>query len=336
MRHAAIDHRRGTMAAQVELAGIMASYGPLENKLVVLIGGSGFVGTHIAEELLHRGARLRIASRHPEKAHRLRPLANLGQIQLARCDVRNRRSVEAVMHGVDAAIYLVGSFSGDKKALHAEGARCAAEAAAANGTQSFVYVSAIGADPESDSGYASTKGRGEQLVREAFPKATVLRPSVVFGEEDKFVNLFAGLIASLPVLPVFGPEAKLQPIWADDVAEAAVNALADAGKHGGKTYEIAGPEVIGMLELHQRIAAAQHRERHLLAVPDALSAIFAALPFAPMNADQWKMLKAGSMPSGACPGLKELGVAPKPLDLFLDRWMTRYRKHGRFGRRSQA
>jgi NADH dehydrogenase len=315
----------------------MAKHGPLENKLVVLLGGSGFVGSHVAEELLARGARLRIASRHPEKAHRLRPLANLGQIQLARCDVRNRRSIETVMTGADAAIYLVGSFSGDLKALHEEGAGHAAEAAAANGAQSFVYVSAIGADADSVSSYASTKARGEALVRQAFPTATVLRPSVMFGEEDKFVNLFARLIAGLPVLPVFGPEAKLQPVWVDDAAEALVNALADPDQHGGKTYEIAGPEPIAMLDLHRRIAAAQGRERHLVPMPDALSAVFAKLPFSPMNADQWTMLAAGSVPSGEHPGLKELGVAPKPLGLFLDRWMSRYRKHGRFGdKRSPA
>jgi NADH dehydrogenase len=314
----------------------MATYGPLEDKLVVLIGGGGFVGSHVAQELLDRGARLRIASRHPEKAYRLRPLANLGQIQFARCDVRSRRSVEAAMQGADAAVYLVGSFSGNLEALQAKGAGHAAEAAAANGAQSFVYVSAIGADPESDSRYASTKGHGEELVREAFPKATVLRPSVMFGEEDNFVNLFAGLIASLPVLPVFGPEARLQPVWVDDTAEAVANALADPGKHGGKTYEIAGPEAIGMLELHRRIAAAQGRKRHFLPVPDALSATFAALPLSPMNSDQWKMLKGGSVPSGQYLGLKELGVAPKPLGLFLDRWMSRYRKHGRFGDKRSA
>lgn len=315
----------------------MAKHGPLENKLVVLIGGSGFLGSHVAEELLARGARLRIASRHPEKAHRLRPLANLGQIQLARCDVRNRRSIETVMQGADAAIYLVGSFSGDLDALHAEGAAHAAEAAAANGMQSFVYVSAIGADPDSASSYASTKGRGEERVRHAFPKAIVLRPSVVFGDDDKFVNLFASLIARLPVLPVFGPEAKLQPVWVDDVAEALANALADPGKHGGKTYEIAGPEPIAMLDLHRRIGAAQGRKRHLVPMPDALSAVFAKLPLSPMNADQWNMLKAGSVPSGEHPGLKELGIVPKPLGLFLGRWMSRYRKHGRFGdKRSPA
>jgi len=298
---------------------------------VVLLGGSGFVGNHVAQALLERGARLRVASRNPQRAHNLRPLANLGQIQFVRCNVASRGSVEAAMRGADAAAYLVGAFSGDLAALQAEGAGWAAEAAAAQGAQSFVYVSAIGAEAESDSRYAATKAEGETLVRQAFPAATVLRPSVMFGEDDRFTNLFAGLIAGLPMLPVFGPQAKLQPVWVDDVAEALANALADPRAHGGKTYELAGPEPIAMRELHERIATAQGRTPTFVPVPDALSAIFAALPLTPMNSDQWRMLKAGSVASGKLPGLKELGVAPHPLGLFLDRWMVRYRKHGRFG-----
>jgi NADH dehydrogenase len=309
----------------------MATYGPIEGKLVVLIGGSGFVGAHVAQALLERGARLRIASRHPERAWHLKPLANLGQIQFARCNVRDRKSVEAAMHGAEAAAYLVGAFSGDLEALQARGAGWAAEAAAANGAQSFVYVSAIGADAESESAYSATKAKGEQAVREAFPKASVLRPSVMFGEDDRFITMFASLIAAMPVLPVFGAQAKLQPVWVDDVAEALAAVLGEPRTHGGKTFELAGPEQLAMLKLHRRIAAAQGRTRTFVPVPDALSALFAALPLTPMNSDQWRMLKAGNVASGKLPGLKELGVAPHPLALFLDKWMVRYRRHGRFG-----
>jgi NADH dehydrogenase len=145
------------------------------------------------------------------------------------------------------------------------------------------------------------------------------------------VNLFAALIARAPVLPVFGSEARLQPLFVDDAAEAVANALADPARHGGKTYEIAGPQTLTVYELHQRIAAAQGRERSFVAVPDPLSALFAALPGTPMTSDQWKLLKRGSTASGHLPGCKELGVHPRPLGLFLDRWMTRFRKHGRFG-----
>lgn len=309
----------------------MAHLAPLADKLVVLIGGGGFVGTHVAQELLRRGARLRIAERHPEHAFKLKPLAELGQIQFTRCDVKDRRSIEAALQGADAAIYLVGTWGADQYALQAEGAGMAAEAAAAQGAGAFVYVSAIGADAGSDSGYASSKAEGEARVRAAFPRATIVRPSIMFGEDDKFVNLFAGLIAALPALPVFGAEAKLQPLNVDDAAAAIVNALADPAKHGGKTYELAGPEVLTMVELHRRIAAAQGRERGFIAVPDALAGLFAALPGTPMNSDQWRLLKQGNVASGALPGCAALGVQPRPLGLFLDKWMTRYRKHGRFG-----
>jgi uncharacterized protein YbjT (DUF2867 family) len=328
---AARDRRRtGRGAAGFLEDHVMAHPSPLEDKLVVLVGGGGFLGTHVAEELLRRGARLRIASRHPQRAIRLRPLANLGQIQFMRCDVRRPESLAAAMQGADAAAYLVGTFGAGQWALQAEGAGAAARAAAEAGAKAFVLVSAIGADANSDSGYAATKGEGEARVRAAFPKATVVRPSVLFGEDDRFVNLFAGLIASWPVVPVFGPQAKLQPLFVDDAALAITEALENPGKHGGKTYELAGPEVLTMEELYRRIAAAPGRERSLLAVPDGLAALVAALPGTPINSDQWKLLQRGSVAGGALPGIEAFGLRPRPLGLFLDRWMVRFRKHGRF------
>ncbi len=314
----------------------MARERTLEGKLVVLIGGSGFFGKHAAEALLGQGARLRIASRHPGEAWSLRPQANLGQLQLAACDVRKPASLAAALRGADAAAYMVGAFKGDLDELQAKAAGRAAAVAAKEGAQAFVYVSALGADAESAVAYSRTKAKGERLVRDAFPLATILRPSVLFGEDDAFVNLFAGLIAALPALPVFGADARMQPLHVDDAAAALANALADPAAHGGKTYEIAGPEVLTMGELHRRIAAAQHRERAFAAMPDFASRLFAALPGTPMSRDQWTLLKAGSVASGALPGIAELGVTPKPLGLFLDKWMTRFRKHGRFGTRVSA
>jgi NADH dehydrogenase len=301
-----------------------------ENRLVVVIGGGGFLGRHVAQDLLRRGARLRIAERHPENAQSLKPLANLGQIQFARCNVTDRRSIERVVDGADAVVYLVGTFGANQLALQADGAGMAAQAAAAAGARAFVYVSAIGADANSSSGYASSKGLGEQQVLAAFAEATILRPSVLFGEDDRFITMFAGLLASLPAVPVFGSDARLQPLWVDDAAQALVHALGDSAQHGGKTYELAGPEVLTMGELHRRIGAAQHRDRMLIAVPDALARIFAALPGTPMNTDQWTLLQQGSVAGGVLPGIAELGVEPKPLGLFLDRWMVRFRQRGRF------
>ncbi len=314
----------------------MAKRDALDGKLVVLIGGSGFFGSHLAQHLLARGARLRIASRNPERAFKLKPLGNLGQIQFARCDVRQPASLQAAMAGADAAVYLAGAFKGDLDAIHARGAGAAAQAAAASGAKSFVLVSAIGADPHSPTAYGRTKADGEAAVLAAFPRASIVRPSVLFGEDDHFINMFASLIASLPVLPIFGAEAKLQPLWVDDAAEAVTSALADAARHGGKTFEIAGPEVLTMGALNRMIAAQQQRSPLFLELPDAASALFAALPGTPMSRDQWTLLKQGAIPSGSLPGLKALGVSPKPLELFLGKWMVRFRKHGRFGTRVSA
>ena len=309
----------------------MAKTDPLDGKLVVITGGSGFLGDYVAQALLERGARLRIASRRPDKAFKLRPLANLGQIQFARCDVRQPATVAAAMAGADAVVNLVASFEGDLMELIAGGAVNVAEAAKAAGARAMVHVSAIGADGTSPAGYARAKAESEKEVLAAFPGATIVRPAILFGEDDNFVQMFARLIAAFRVLPVFAPRAPLQPLFVDDAAAAIANALADPGAHGGKTYEIAGPETISLLELNRRIAASQHRRRSFVEVPDAVSAFVAMLPGSPMNSDQWLLLKQGNKPSGKLPGLKQLGVTPRPLGLFLDRWMTLYRKHGRFG-----
>ena len=308
----------------------MPTVSPLADKLVVLIGGSGFVGSHLAQDLLQRGARVRIASRNPEQAFRLKPLANLGQLQFARCNAADERSVRACMEGADAAAYLIGTFEGNQAQLQAKSAGIAADAAAKNGAKSFVYISAIGADAEAQTGYYRTKGQGEMLVQEAFPKATIIRPSVIFGEDDGLVPMFADMVQMMPVMPVFGAESKFQLVWVDDVAAAAATALEHPGEHGGKTYEAAGPDALSMMQIHEMIAAGQERKRTFFPMPQLLAKMFASVPFSPINSDQLAMLEAGSTASAGVPGLAKLGIDPKPLSLFLDRWMVRYRKHGRF------
>ncbi len=308
----------------------MARRDPLDGKLVIVVGGSGFVGDHVAQALLARGARVRVASRHPEKAYRLKTLAQLGQIQFARCDATRADSAAAAVSGADAVVNLVGSFEGDLMKTIAGSAANLAKAAAEAGCGAFVHVSAIGADADSPAGYAQAKAASEAEVLSAFPNATIVRPSVLFGEDDNFVQMFAGLVSTFPVLPVFAPTAPIQALYVDDAATAIVVALADPAAHGGKTFEIAGPEPITMRQLNERITAAQNRKRTFIDVPDGASALFASLPGTPMNSDQWTLLKSGNRPSGDHPGLAELGITPRPLGLFLDRWMTRYRKHGRF------
>lgn len=312
----------------------------LRGKVVVLLGGSGFFGRHVAQELLARGARLRIVSRNPERAYSLKPLGNLGQVQFARCDVTRPETLAPVLIGADAVVNLVGAFTGDLDSLQGKGAGRIASAVQAAGAQAFVHVSALGSDADSQTDYARTKAEGEEAVRAAFPTATILRPAILFGSDDNFVNRFAGLVSSLPVMPVFGPEAKLQPVFVDDAAEAIGVVVADPAEHGGKIYEIAGPDVITMLDFNRRIAAGVERKPLFAELPDAVSGAIASLtgwlPGAPITSDQWQLLKAGNVASGKLPGLSALGIAPRPLDLFLDRWLVRYRKHGRFTGKASA
>lgn len=307
----------------------MASTQTLSSKLVVLIGGDGFLGAHVAQELLSRGARLRVVSRHPERAWKLKPLANLGQIQFVRADV-TRTDAARLVAGADAVVNLAGAFAGDLDALHVKAPAALAAAARAAGAGAFVHVSANGADAHSPVDYARTKAEGEAAVLAAFPKATVVRPSVVFGADDKFINMFAGLISAAPVLPVFCPEAKLQPVFVDDVAQAIANALADPARFGGKTFELVGPEVVTMMQLNERIAAAAARKPLFVPLPEVAATLIAAVPGTPISRDQLALLRAGNVSAGL-PGLKALGVTARPLGLFLDRWLVSYRKHGRFG-----
>lgn len=307
------------------------SSSPLSGKLVTIFGGSGYIGNYVAQALLARGARLRLASRHPEKGFALKPLANLGQLQFMPCDITRSSHIEAALEGADMAVNLVGVFDGNLDAVMGEAPGTIGLLAAAKGVRALVHVSAIGADAGSTAGYARAKAAGEAKVLAAFPQATILRPSIVFGKDDNFLNLFGGMIEVLPVLPVFGPDVKLQLVYADDVAEAVATALEHPEQHGGHTYELGGPEQLTMMEIHQRIAEAQGRKRRFIAMPDSLSAIFAALPSTPMSRDQWTLLKAGNVVAEGARTLADLGIAAKPLGLFLDKWMLRYRKHGRFG-----
>ena len=302
----------------------------LRGQLVVLVGGGGFLGRHVAQELLSHGCRLRIASREIQRAWRVKPLANLGQVQFARVDITDTARLGALCAGADAVVNLVGAFTGDLDAVQGKGVGALAAAASDAGARAFVQISAIGADAGSSVAYARTKAEGEAAVLAAFPGATVLRPSVIFGPDDNFLNMF-GRLCALPVLPVFAPEAKIQPVFVDDVALAVLAALAHPAAHGGKTYELGGTEALTMLEFTRRIAAAADRSPLIVPLPDAVAGLIAALPLTPISRAQFALLKAGNVVSGALPGLAELGVRARPMGLFLDRWMTQYREHGRFG-----
>ncbi len=209
-----------------------------------------------------------------------------------------------------------------------------AVAAARAGAAALVHVSAIGADPASAAAYGRSKGEGEAAVREAFAHATILRPSIVFGREDQFVNRFAGMIAASPVVPVLRAPVRFQPIFAGDLGEAIAVAAADPGRFGGHVYELGGPDILSMGELIRFIADAVGRSPHILELPDAVGALLAKLPGAPITRDQWLMLQHDNVVGEGAEGLAALGIAATPLAAAAPEWLVRFRRQGRFGRRT--
>lgn len=311
--------------------------GAMKDRLVTLIGGGGFVGRYVAQALLKAGARVRVAQRDPREAWFLKPLGGLGQTQFVAADVRRADSLARALAGSAAVVNLAGAFGRDADAVNAIGAENAAKAATAAGAAAFVQISAIGADAEARSDYGRSKGEGEALVRAAFPTATILRPSFVFGREDQFVNRFAALIARAPVVPVLRGQTRMQPVYAADVAAAVVNALADPAAHGGKTFELGGPEVMTFTQFHHRLADAIGRHPPIVELPDFAGAAIATLGFlpgAPITWDQWLMLQRDNVASGD--GLAELGVTPTLLGAVASGWLVQYRRHGRFAGSHQA
>lgn len=308
----------------------------MKDYLVTIFGGGGFVGRQMAQALLARGARVRIAQRDPSTALRVKPLGGLGQVQFIAADIRNAASVARAVSGSDVVINLVGILKGDFDAVHHRGAANVAKAAADAGVSALVHMSAIGADADSPSAYGRSKAAGEAAVKAAFPTATIIRPSIIFGAEDQFLNRFAQIIAMLPVVPVIGGATKFQPVYVADVAQAIANAAEQPGVHGGQTYELGGPQVQSMTDINQWIATATGRNKPLVDVPHAAAKLLAMLPGGPITSDQLAMLGRDNVVAPGAKGLDALGVVATPMAGVADKWMVRYRKHGRFAGRVSA
>ena len=306
----------------------------MKNKLVTLIGGGGFVGRYAARALLAAGARVRIAQRDPRQAWFLKTQGGLGQTQFVGADVTRPDTVAAAVAGADVVVNLVGVLQGNFQRFHVDGARAVAEAAAKAGAEALVHVSAIGADPASPSAYGRSKGEGEAAVREAFGRATILRPSVVFGREDGFSNRFAQMIARSPVVPILRADTQFQPVFAGDVGDAVAATAGDPGRFGGRTFELGGPDVLSMRALHRFLADMIHRRPNFIELPDAVGALLAKLPGTPITNDQWLMLQKDNVVADGADGLRELGVSATPMAAVAEEWLVRYRKQGRFSRRA--
>ncbi len=308
----------------------------MNDKLVTIFGGGGFLGRYVTQELLARGVRVRVAERNPGNAMRVKTLGGLGQIQLLSADIGKPASVARAVAGAHAVINLVGILKGDFQKVHVEGAARVAQAAAQVGAGALVQVSAIGADVQSDSGYGRSKGEGEAAVRAAFPNATIMRPSIIFGREDQFLNRFANIIRAAPVVPVIGGATRFQPAYVVDVAHAIATAALDPETHGGETYELGGPEILNMAAINAWIATAIGARRSFLPVPASIAKLLTYAPGSPITGDQLKMLGHDNVVAPTAKGFADLGIMPTPIAAVAEAWMVQYRRHGRFASRAQA
>ncbi|HVJ40582.1 MAG TPA: complex I NDUFA9 subunit family protein [Dongiaceae bacterium] len=303
------------------------------DKIVTVIGGSGFIGRYVVERLAHAGYQIRVGVRHPDRALFLKPCGEIGQITPLAVNIRNRGSIAAAVAGADAVINLVGILfqSGPQRfsAVQTEGAGLVAQAAQAAGVDQLVHVSAIGADPASPAIYGRSKAAGEAAVRAAFPAATILRPSIVFGPEDNFLNRFAGMAALSPILPVVGGKTRFQPVYVGDVAQAVVAALQRADT-AGQLYELGGPRVYRFRDLLQQMLHWINRRRCILDLPFPVASLQAALlqllPTPPLTLDQVRILRRDNIADPQAKGLADLDITPTPLEAVAPIYLARYRR----------
>jgi uncharacterized protein YbjT (DUF2867 family) len=303
-----------------------------------VFGASGFIGRYVVKRLAARGTVIAAVSRHAGAAGYLRPMGDVGQIATIDAGLDDEAVLAAAIAGAEAVVSSVGIlFERGRQRfdrIHHRGAARMALLAKAAGAKRFVHISAIGADPAAASLYARSKGAGEAAVRQGFPEATILRPSVVFGPEDDFFNRFAAMARSLPALPLIGGgHTRFQPVYVGDVADAVMAAL-DRHDAVGRTYELGGPKVYSFRQLMELMLAEVHRRRWLVTLPFGLASLEAAflerLPSPPLTRDQVRLLQRDNVVSSDLPGLAELGVAPTAVELILPTYLDRFRRRGRW------
>ncbi len=312
--------------------------------IVTIFGGSGFIGRQIAQRMARAGWRVRVAVRRPDEAGFVRPYGFVGQVEPIQANIRDDASTRAAIVGATAVVNATGILGENGRqtfdALLEEGPARIARLAADAGARRLVHISAIGADPASESRYAAAKGRGEAAVRTAFPEAVILRPSIVFGPGDGFFNKFGAMARLSPVMPLIGGDTRFQPVYVGDVAEAAARAAVGVVPAG--IYELAGPEVVSFRELMTRILALVERRRLVVRVPFGLARFGARLldlgqrltgglvANTVLTVDQVRLLAHDNVASGTLPGLAEIGIQPTAMEAILDSYLYAYRPHGQY------
>jgi uncharacterized protein YbjT (DUF2867 family) len=298
---------------------------------VVVFGGAGFLGRRLVPRLANEGMTVRVAVRHPDPARIELRSMGLDRIAVVSADVRDQASVSAAIAGANAVVNTVSAYVEKGgvtfETVHVQGAQTVAREAVAAGVPRLVLVSGIGADPESGSPYIRARGRGELVVRQTFPEATIVRPGAMFGPGDALFGMLAELIRLLPVVPLIGGgDTRLQPVFVEDVAEAVARLLTDPGTVG-RTYELAGPGVYTLRELVRMTLHLMDKRRLLIPVPFAVAEIQARLsellPSPPLTTGQVDLLKTDNVASGALPGLRELNIQPKTVEAVVPTYIGR-------------
>ena len=310
--------------------------------LVTIYGGSGFLGRHVVRAIAKTGARMRVAVRRPELSGHLQPLGGVGQINAVQANVRFPDSLLAAADGADAIVNLVGILfpSGKQrfKAVQDEGARHVAEAAKAAGVRAMVHVSAIGASADAASVYARSKAAGELAIKEVFPDAIILRPSIVFGPEDDFFNRFAKLARIAPALPLIGGgKTKFEPVFTGDVAKAVMAGLTGTA-NARAPYELGGPEVLTLKQVMQRVLDYTMRKRLLVPEPFWLAKLqgffLQMLPTPLLTVDQVRLLGSDNVVSDAARRekrtLEALGIEPVAIAAVVPGYLEQFRPRGQF------
>ena len=313
------------------------------SRLVTIYGGSGFVGRYIAQRMARAGWRVRVAVRRPNEAMFVKTYGTVGQVEPVLCNIRDDESVRASATGADAVVNCVGTFDAGGKnnfdAVQHEGAARIARIAAEQCVARMVHISAIGADVDSESEYARSKALGEAAVQEAFPNAVILRPSVIFGSEDAFFNRFAKMARLSPVLPLFGAETRFQPVYVDDVANAAAKGALGEAEPG--IYELGGPDVDTFRGLLQDMLGTIRRRALILNLPSWVGAIVAPVSGfisfltlgivpQPITADQVKQLQSDNIVSDGARGFDDLGIQPTAMEAVLPSYLWQYRPDGQY------
>jgi uncharacterized protein YbjT (DUF2867 family) len=312
------------------------------DKLVTVFGGSGFIGRHVVRSLAKRGYRVRVACRRPDLAVDVLPYGVPGQIALVQANVRFPQSVEAACDGAYAVVNATGTdhSSGNQTfdAVVAFGGEAIAKAARSANASLMIMVSGLGAGAVPNCKAVVAKGEAETATARNFPGSMVVRPSVVFGPDDRFFNKMAAMARFSPVLPVFGDgNTKIQPVFVGDVAEA-IAVLIDAGRSTGKTYELGGPEIASMKELTQFTIDTALRKRLIIPVPWPIAKLLAIvgglLPGKPITSDQLELLKVDNVVGEKAKmdhrTLEGLGITPRSFRAIVPSYLYRFRKEGQF------